>query len=82
MTEKALFEQKGMLGYGLWVYPDRVELNIGTGRTTIPLNKIASVECSWVAGQVIIETTGGKRFAVVCHGRGKEAKQIIDSLIL
>jgi len=69
------------LGNRVSVYPDRLVFRKSwgiLGTTTIPINQIASVNVALV-GNVTIETTGGKKYAIPIIGpdKGKKLQQAI-----
>lgn len=62
-------ENKGSLfktnsgGFIVEVFPKYIHLSfISTGKTMIPINQIASVEITAMIRQIVIETTGGKKY--------------------
>lgn len=78
--EKSIYETS-FLGNKVAVYPDHLFFKkfwgiLGT--TTIPINKIASVDVSLI-GILVIETTGGKKSALPFIGinRAKKLKKAI-----
>jgi hypothetical protein len=64
-------------GFWIRVYPSRVEFKAGAGSENIPINQIASIHMGMVGlMQVIIETTGGKKYKVPTRKK-KEVKDAI-----
>ncbi|HSW88015.1 MAG TPA: hypothetical protein VLG12_02520 [Candidatus Saccharimonadales bacterium] len=52
---------------GLWikVYPNRIDFKTGAGSQSIPIAQIASIQLgSWGIMNVIVETTGGKKYKI------------------
>ena len=72
------------LGNRLVIYSDRLifkKLWGILGTTTISINQIASVDIAFI-GNIIIETTGGQKYAIPFIGanRAKRIQEIISKL--
>lgn len=80
MTESIF--KTSFLGNQVIIYPDHLSFKklLGIlGTTDIPINQIAGVDVTLV-GIVIIETTGGRRYALPLLGPGR-AKKIKEAIL-
>lgn len=65
-NSKPIYENS-YLGFWIKVYPTRVEFKNGPGMETVAINQIASVQLGmFMYLQVIIETTGGRKYKIPC----------------
>lgn len=64
--EQPLFKTS-YLGFWIKVYANRVEFKNNTGKRSIPLNQVASIQQSMLGVMSIkLETTGGKKYKIPC----------------
>jgi hypothetical protein len=63
--DKDLIFESNYLGCVAKVYPDRLELRMLIGKDSIPLDQIASIEQTPMLSQILVETSGGKKYKVV-----------------
>lgn len=73
---KPMYETSYM-GFWIKVFPNRVEFKAGAGTQNVPITQIASIQLGMLGlMQIIIETTGGKKYKIPTHKK-KEVKEAI-----
>ena len=74
--DNLLFESK-YIGSWVKVYTNKLEFGILGSRNVIPINQIASTQRdAFMFMQIIIETTGGKKYTIPCW-KSKEIQEAI-----
>lgn len=75
-SQEPLYETN-YLGFWIKVFKNRVEFKSGVGTQNIPISQIASIQLGMMGHmQVVIETTGGKKYKIPCIKK-KEVKEAI-----
>lgn len=76
MADTPLYKTNYM-GFWVRVYSNRVDFKAGAGQESVPINQIASIKLGMVGYmQVVIETTGGKKYKIPCIKK-KELREAI-----